>query len=55
MERSTYPLDLPLERHVARALSVPTLAPARKMCASKCVRVAPEMPREPKIVVVRGG
>ena len=37
-----------------RALSVPTTASARKMCSDKCVHIAPEMPMEPKIVVVRG-
>ena len=35
-----------------RALSVPTIASVRKTCAGECVHDAPEMPREPKIVVV---
>ena len=51
------PRTLPSTRakSTRRALSAPTLASARKVCAGKCVHDAPEMPREPKIVVVRGG
>jgi hypothetical protein len=49
------PRTLPSTRtkSTRRALSVPTTASARKVCASKCVHVAPEMPREPKIVAAR--
>ena len=51
------PRTLPSTRaeSMRRALSVPTLASARNVCAGKYVHGAPEMPREPKIVVVRGG
>ena len=51
------PRTLPSTRakSMRRALSVPTLAPARNVCAGKYVHGAPEMPMEPKIVVVRGG
>ena len=45
----------PRAKTINRALSVPTTASARKMCTGKYVHIAPEMPREPKIVVVRGG